>query len=231
MLSLLKTALRAEPGSRFTLLYGNRSSASVMFLEELAALKNRFMSRLEVYHFLEDEAEDVHLFNGRLDAAKVAEALTTLVDPTAVDAAFICGPGPMMTAVEDGLLAAGVPRDRVLVERFTADRPTEAQAAAERALEAGAAGLQVQLTLDGRRRTVAFDPARGSILENARAAGMPAPFACKAGVCATCRARVTAGEVRMKVNYGLSAEEVAQGYVLTCQAVPLRDGAALDYDR
>ena len=136
----------------------------------------------------------------------------------------------MMTAVEESLLAAGVPPERVLVERFTADRPTDAQLTADRVLEARAAGLQMRLTLDERCRTVAFDPARGSILENARAAGMPAPFACKAGVCATCRARVTAGEVRMKVNYGLSVEEVAQGYVLTCQAVPLSDGAALDYD-
>ena len=107
---------------------------------------------------------------------------------------------------------------------------SDAQAAAVRELEQKAAGLMVQVTLDGRRRTLAFDAQKGSILENARAAGMPAPFACKAGVCATCRAKLVRGEVTMKANYGLGAEEVARGYVLTCQAVPLTDDVALDYD-
>ncbi len=230
ILSLLKTALQVEPGSDFILLYGNRSSASIMFLEELAQLKNRFMGRLQVYHFLEDEEEEVALFNGRLDSGKVAEVLRSLVDPAAIDAAFICGPGPMMDAAEAGLTQAGVAPSRILIERFTVGRMSDAQAAVARALEQKAAGFQVQLVLDGRRRTLVFDPDKGSILENARAAGMPAPFACKAGVCATCRAKLVAGEVTMKANYGLSAEEVAQGYVLTCQAVPLTASVVLDYD-
>ena len=230
VLSLLKTALEQEPMSRFTLLYGNRFSGSIMFLEELAALKNRFMSRLQIYHFLEEEEEEVELFNGRLDNAKIAEVLEILVDPETIDAAFICGPGPMMDAVEAGLAAAGVAPSKILIERFTVGAMSAEQIAASRLLEQKAAGRKVQLTLEGRRRTVAFDPDKGSILENARAAGLPAPFACKAGVCATCRARLISGEVAMKANYGLSDEEVAQGYVLTCQAVPLTDDVALDYD-
>lgn len=230
VLSLLKTALTVEPGSGFVLFYGNRGSDTIMFLEELAALKNRFMGRLEVYHFLEDEAEEVELFNGRLDAAKVAEVLATLTDPAAIDAAFICGPGPMMDAAEAGLIGAGVPADRILIERFTVGAVSAEQAARARDLERSAAGRNVQVTLEGRRRSLAFDSDRGSILENARAAGMPAPFACKAGVCATCRAKLVSGKVEMKANYGLSAEEVAQGYVLTCQAVPLTDDVILDYD-
>ena len=230
ILSLLKTALAVEPGSEFTLLYGNRASASIMFLEELAALKNRFMDRLQIYHFLEEEEEEVDLFNGRLDSAKVADVLEALVDPAAIDAAFICGPGPMMDAVEAGLLAAGVPPARILIERFTVGRMSEAQEAAAREVERKAAGRRVKVTLEGRTRTLAFDAARGSILENARVAGLPAPFACKAGVCATCRAKLVQGEVTMKANYGLSKEEVAQGYVLTCQAVPLTDDVVLDYD-
>ena len=230
ILSLLKTALTVEPQSNFVLLYGNRSSNSIMFLEDLAALKNRFMGRLQIYHFLEDEEEDVALFNGRLDSGKIAEVLESLVDPKVIDAAFICGPGPMMDAVEAGLLEVGVPDERILIERFTVGRMSEAQVAAARAIEQKAAGLRVQVTLEGRRRTLAFDAGKGSILENARAAGLPAPFACKAGVCATCRARLVSGEVQMKVNYGLSDEEVAQGYILTCQAVPLTDGVVLDYD-
>ena len=230
ILSLLKTALTIEPDSEFVLLYGNRASNSIMFLEDLAALKNRFMGRLQIYHFLEDEEEDVTLFNGRLDSGKIAEVLASLVDPTVIDAAFICGPGPMMDAVEAGLVEAGVPGERILVERFTAGPLSDSQIAAARVLEQQAAGLKVQVTLEGRRRTLAFDADKGSILENARAAGLPAPFACKAGVCATCRARLVSGEVQMKVNYGLSKEEVAQGYILTCQAVPLTDGVVLDYD-
>lgn len=230
ILSILKAALTIEPRSAFTLLYGNRESSSVMFLEELANLKNRFMARLQVYHFLSAESEDVDLFNGRLDADKVAHVLRALVDPGAIDAAFVCGPGAMMDAAEAALAEAGVARDRILVERFTVGEPTEAQRARAQALTQAAEGRRVQVTLEGRRRVLAFDAAKGSILDNARAAGLPAPFACKSGVCSTCRARVVAGEVEMKANYGLSAAEVAQGYVLTCQAVPLTDDVALDYD-
>jgi ring-1,2-phenylacetyl-CoA epoxidase subunit PaaE len=230
VLSLLKTALDSEPESSFTLLYGNRHSGSIMFLEELAALKNRFMGRLQIYHFLEEEEEDVDLFNGRLDSAKIADVLQSIVDPAAIDAAFICGPGPMMDAAEAGLIEAGVATSKILIERFTVGTMSAEQLAAARALEQTAAGRKVQVTLEGRRRTLTFDADKGSILENARAAGLPAPFACKAGVCATCRAKVVSGEVRMKANYGLSADEVAQGYVLTCQAVPLTDDVALDYD-
>lgn len=230
ILSLLKTALTVEPGSRFVLLYGNRASNSVMFLEEIAALKDRFMGRLQVYHFLEDEEGDFDIFNGRLDSGKIAEVLGSLLDPADIDAAFICGPGPMMDAVEAGLKSASVPQERILIERFTVGAMSEAQLAAARELEQKAAGKPVKITINGRRRTLAFDADKGSILENARAAGLPAPFACKAGVCATCRARVISGEVTMKQNFGLSADEVAQGYVLTCQAVPVSDDVELDFD-
>lgn len=230
ILSILKTGLKVEPESRFTLLYGNRSSNSIMFLEELAALKNRHLGRLQVYHFLTAEADDVELFNGRIDAARMETVLETLIDPAVIEAAFICGPGAMMDAAEAALHGAGVAPDRVLAERFTAGPRSAAEIERDHALEQRAAGLTMQVTLDGRRRLLEFDPEKGSILESARAAGLPAPFACKAGVCATCRAKLVAGQVEMKVNYGLSEDEVARGYVLTCQAVPLTDGVALDYD-
>lgn len=230
ILSLLKSSLAQQPQCRFTLFYGNRSSASIMFLEELAALKDRYLARLQVYHFLEDEEQDIDLFNGRLDSDKIAQLIGTLIPANGIDAAFVCGPAPMMTAVETGLARAGVPAAHILTERFIVDRPNEAQLAAQHALERRAEGLRVHLTLDGRRRTLIFDSRKGSILENARAAGMPAPYACKAGVCATCRARLISGRVQMKANYGLSAEDIAQGYILACQAVPLDDGATLDFD-
>ncbi|MGE0531371.1 MAG: 1,2-phenylacetyl-CoA epoxidase subunit PaaE [Hyphomonadaceae bacterium] len=230
ILSLMKTALATEPNSRFTLFYGNRNSFGVMFLEEIAGLKDRYIDRLSVFHFLEEEEEEIELFNGRLDTAKVQEVLTALVKPRDVDAFFICGPGPMMDAVEEALLAKNVEKPRILIERFTTGPLSAAQAAAARALEEKAAGLKMSVTLNGRRMQVAFDPEKHSILDNVRAAGLPAPFACKGGVCATCRAKVTAGEVSMKVNYGLSEQEIAEGYVLTCQATPLTEGVALTYD-
>lgn len=230
ILSLMKTALETEPRSRFTLCYGNRVSAGIMFLEELAGLKDRYIDRLAVFHFLEDEEEEIALFNGRLDRGKCDEIFNTLIAPAAIDAYFICGPGPMMEAVEAALASRGTPKHRVLVERFTTAELSEAQAAAARALEQQAAGLKMNVTLNGRRMNVVFDPEKKSILDNVRAAGLPAPFACKGGVCTTCRAKVTSGKVEMKANYGLSAEEIAEGYVLTCQATPVSDGVTLSYD-
>ncbi|MBX3428560.1 MAG: phenylacetate-CoA oxygenase/reductase subunit PaaK [Hyphomonadaceae bacterium] len=230
ILSLMKTALATEPKSRFTLFYGNRNSPGVMFLEEIAGLKDRYIDRLSVFHFLEDEEEEIDLFNGRLDREKVEALLSGVVTPANIDAFFICGPGPMMDAAEEMLLAKSVEKSRILIERFTTGPLSAAQAAAALALEEKAAGLKMSVTLNGRRMQVAFDPEKHSILDNVRAAGLPAPFACKGGVCATCRAKVTAGEVSMKVNYGLSDEEIAEGYVLTCQSTPLTEGVALTYD-
>ena len=230
VMSLLKTALLSEPDSRFTLFYGNRDSASVIFLEELSRLKNRFMDRLQVHHFLAEEAEDIDLFNGMLDRTKCDLILGSLVEPEEIAAFFICGPGPMMDAADEALQAVGVPGDRILIERFTAGRPSAAVAAEMEQLQSRAQGLGVMVTLDGRRRRVPFDAKAGNILDSARIAGMPAPFACKAGVCATCRARVLAGEVEMAARYGLSDEEIAAGYVLTCQSVPKGEGVEVDYD-
>ncbi len=230
VLSLMKTALATEPRSRFTLFYGNRNSVGVMFLEEIAALKDRYLDRLSVFHFLEEEEEEIDLFNGRLDRAKSDEILSNLIRAENIDAFFICGPGPMMDAIEEALAARGVEKSRILIERFTTGPLSAAQAAAARALEEKAAGLKMSVTLNGRRVQVAFDPEKHSILDNVRAAGLPAPFACKGGVCATCRAKVTAGEVQMKVNYGLSEQEIADGFVLTCQATPVSEGVTLTYD-
>jgi len=230
IMSLLRTALRIEPKSRFTLFYGNRDSSSVIFLDELARLKNRHMDRLQVHHFLSDEAEDIDLFNGLLDRAKCDEILGFVDDPASVDDWFICGPGPMMDAAEAALNAVGVDSRRIHIERFTAGRPSAVLEAEMAALQEKAQGLTMQVTLDGRTRKISFDAAAGNILDSARAAGLPAPFACKAGVCATCRARVTTGKVDMAAHYGLSDEEVEAGYILTCQSVPRGEGVEVDYD-
>jgi ring-1,2-phenylacetyl-CoA epoxidase subunit PaaE len=230
IMSLIRTAMIEEPGSRFTLLYGNRDSQSVIFLEALARLKNRYMSRLEIHHFLAEESEDIELFNGMLDRSKCDAVLEELVDPEGATAFFICGPGPMMDSAEAALKARGIAGDRIHIERFTADRPPQALQAQLEAMSREARGLEMLVTLDGRKRRVPFDAEAGNILDSARRAGLPAPFACKAGVCATCRARVVSGEVEMAARYGLTDEEIAAGYVLTCQSVPKGEGLEVDYD-
>jgi ring-1,2-phenylacetyl-CoA epoxidase subunit PaaE len=229
VISLIKTLLREEPDSRFTLLYGNRDSSSIIFLEALAGLKDKHLGRLEIYHFLDAEEQEIELFNGMLDRTRCEEAIAHLVpDAAEVDGWFICGPGPMMDAAEGALLDRNIARERIHIERFTADRPPEAVAQEIAQLQTEAEGVSVSVTLDGRTRRVPFTA--GNILDSARAAGLPAPFACKAGVCATCRAQVTSGKVEMAARYGLTDEEVAAGYVLTCQSVPVGDGVAVDYD-
>jgi ring-1,2-phenylacetyl-CoA epoxidase subunit PaaE len=230
ILGLLKTALATEPHSRFTLFYGNRDSSSVIFLEELAQLKDRYLARLELFNFLSDEFEDIDLFNGMLNREKCDEIIETLIDVKNIDMFFICGPGPMMDAAESALITADVPKDRILIERFTAGKPSAQGAALLAAQTQKAAGVPMRITLDGRTRILAFDAELGNILDTARASGMSAPYACKAGVCATCRAKVISGKVTMAVHYGLSDQEITDGYVLTCQAFPEGENVVLDYD-
>lgn len=230
IMSLVKTALSTEPQSRFTICFGNRMSGQVLFLEELSALKNRFMSRLEIFHFLTMEEEDIDLFNGRLDREKCQEILEKLIDPADVDLFFACGPEGMMEGAEQALLARGVPEDHILLERFASagSSPVLDETARRKAL--AAAGRNMSVVLDGRKFTVPFDAEQGNILDSVRALGVPAPYACKGGVCATCRAKVISGSVDMRLNFGLTKEEVAQGYVLTCQATPVGDDVQLSYD-
>lgn len=229
VISLIKATLKSEPRSRFTLLYGNRDSSSVIFLEALSGLKDKYLGRFEIYHFLDSEEQDIELFNGMLNRERLEQAIPMLVpDFAKIDGWFICGPGPMMDAAEGVLLEGSMAKDRIHIERFTADRPAGAVSHELAELQTRAEGVTLSVTLDGRTRRVPFTA--GNILDSARAAGLPAPFACKAGVCATCRAKVTRGKVEMAARYGLTDDEVAAGYVLTCQSVPLSEGVAVDYD-
>lgn len=229
VMSLLRTLLGEEPKSRFTLFYGNRDSSSIIFLEALANLKDKHLDRLEIYHFLDSEEQDVALFNGLLDRQRLDEAIEQLVpDAALVDGWFICGPGPMMDAAEGALLDRSVERSRIHIERFTADRPSGSLIPGTAEIQNQAEGVDIAVTLDGRTRRIPFS--KGNILDSARDAGMPAPFACKAGVCATCRAKVMSGKVEMAARYGLTDGEVAEGYILTCQSIPIGSGVAVDYD-
>lgn len=227
MLSLIKTTLAAEPRSEFTLVYGNRSVESIMFLEELEELKNSYIDRLRMYHVLSEEGQELQLFSGMLDEAKCREILSTLVPVGTVDEAFICGPEPMMDAAERALVDAGLSRERIHVERFGTPASSGPP---KRAVADDGPRADVVLIVDGKRRAmrVAYDGE--AILDAGLAAGADLPYACKGGVCCTCRARVLEGEVRMDRNYTLEDHEIAAGFVLTCQSHPVSERVVISYD-
>ncbi|NMG02829.1 1,2-phenylacetyl-CoA epoxidase subunit PaaE [Azoarcus taiwanensis] len=226
ILSLIKTTLRAEPRSRFTLVYGNRRQSSVMFAEALEDLKNRYLSRFVLYNLFSREEQDVALFNGRLNGERVKVFLDTLIPVDTIDAAFICGPGGMIDEVEAGLLAAGMAPENIHLERFGVPDSGPAHH-----VEPGdAAQAQVTIVADGLRRVMEFRAEDPSILDVALRAGMDLPYSCKGGVCCTCRAKVLEGEVRMDKNYTLEQPDIDAGYVLTCQAHPLTERVVISFD-
>lgn len=229
MLSLIATTLATEPDSRFTLIYGNRTSDSIMFIEPLEALKNRYLGRFRLIHVLSDEAQDIELFNGVLDQAKCAELIEALVPAASIDHAFICGPEPMMNAAEAALLAAGLEADQMSIERFGTPNPSGAPSA-PLTVDDTAPGAQVTITLDGKSRQVKVPFDGPAILDVGLVKGMHLPYACKGGVCCTCRAKVIEGEVRMDKNFTLEEWEMKLGFVLTCQSHPVTQTVVLSYD-
>jgi ring-1,2-phenylacetyl-CoA epoxidase subunit PaaE len=234
MLSIIQTLLQREPGCRFTLVYGNRQRQSLMFFDELEDLKNRFLERLQLIYVFSEEVSESALHDGLLDQAKCERLLQTLIDPTSVDVAYLCGPEAMMLAAEAALVAAKVDRSKILLERFASGQTQTPDAASVVSThgEAGAAGdvSSVKLRLDGKQRSIPVAREGPSILQAGLQAGMPLPYACQAGVCCTCRAKVIEGEVRMIRNYTLQADEIAQGFVLACQAHPVSDEVLLSFD-
>lgn len=232
VLGILKTVLIAEPQSTATLVYGNRKVSSIMFREELEDLKNAYLGRLAVLHIVETEAQDIDLFTGRIDREKCEGLFAHWIDVGDADYAFICGPEPMMLAIADALKAHGMTSDRIKFELFTSGQPGRARKRPTMTAEAGAAReATATITLDGATRTVHMPKAGQSVLEAALEADLDAPFACKAGVCSTCRALVLEGEVEMQANYALEDYEVNRGYVLTCQSYPLSDKVVVSYDQ
>jgi ring-1,2-phenylacetyl-CoA epoxidase subunit PaaE len=227
VLSLVTTALATEPASRFTLLYGNRTSANVMFVEELADLKDRYPDRLHLVHVLSREPQDAELLSGRLDADRLRRLFDTLVPASTVDDWFLCGPYGMVLDARTVLAERGVPDTRVHTELFHVE---EAPAAPRRDVEERAAGdSQVTILLDGRASTFAMRRDE-RVLDAALRVRGELPYACKGGVCSTCRAKLVEGEVRMARNFALEPDELAAGYVLTCQSSPLTDRVVVDYD-
>ena len=232
ILAIAGHVLERRPDDRFTLFYGNRRMADVMFLEELHRLKDRYMGRLVLHHFLSRESSDVPFSRGRLDGAKIrALADARVVEPSDLDVAYVCGPGDMIDAVTEGLLEVGVPRDRVRFERFTpAGEPAPARVEASPApAPSGAAEVEVEVRLDGVVRSFPLTGDEG-VIEAASKAGVDVPWSCHGGMCSTCRCKLVEGEATMAVNYALEPWELERGYILACQARPKSARLVLDFD-
>lgn len=229
VISIVRTVLALEPLATVTLFYGNRKGSGIIFREEVEDLKNRFMQRFRVFHVLSRDVQQVELLRGRLDRAKVDTLLDALVQVDSVDHFFICGPEGMTADVRESLSARGVAPEKVHFELFGV--PGQSRAANRNDAPESLTGetSTVTLTLDG--LSTEFQMDRGlTLLDAGREAGLDLPYACKGGVCATCRCKVVAGEVRMDVNYGLEPHEVESGYVLSCQSHPITCTVNVDFD-
>lgn len=232
VLSILKTTLATEPNSTFTLVYANKGVSTIMFREELEDLKNTYMGRFNVIHVLETDAQEIDLFTGLVTQEKCAALFATgWVDIDSVDMAFICGPEPMMLGIAAALRTGGLDDAQIKFELFASSQPGRAKRkAVSQDAASSASQATAVITLDGSTQTVKISKDT-SILDAALDNKMDAPFACKAGVCSSCRCRVLEGEVEMTANHALEDYEVEKGYVLSCQSYALTDNVVVDYDQ
>jgi ring-1,2-phenylacetyl-CoA epoxidase subunit PaaE len=229
VISILKTVLREEKQSRFTLVYGNRSSSSVLFKEELENLKDRYLDRFRLVFILSREQQDIDLFNGRIDRAKADQMFKHWIDPADIDIAYICGPQTMMEDVQVSLVDHGVPSGSIKRESFgIASRTARKLIASETVSDQACA---VKVIQDGRKREFVIQKNQKSVLDQALTQGIDLPYSCKGGVCSTCRCKLTTGEVEMDVNFALEDYEVARGFILACQSYPISNELVLDFDQ
>ena len=232
VMSILKTVLQSEPKSSFTLFYGNRGFDSIIFREAIEALKNEYMGRLTIHHIFSDEKLEGELFNGFITIEKCKQFAKYLFDIKTIDEYFICGPEPMMLAIRDSLQSLGVGNKKIHVELFTTPGqkkdfgvPQPGESAIDPSKES-----QVTVLLDGDEFDFTLSYGAESVLDRALKQGADLPFACKGGVCATCKAKLLEGEVEMEVNYALEEDELEAGYILTCQSHPRTEKLIVDYD-
>jgi ring-1,2-phenylacetyl-CoA epoxidase subunit PaaE len=231
VLSHARTILAREPASRFTLVYGNRARDTTMFFEALEDLKDRYLDRLQLFHVFSREHQEIPLFNGHIDRAKCAELLETLIPPAGIDEAFVCGPDSMIDEVIAALVLAGVAREHVHTERFgVPGTPAGRRVETVQVDEDSAGAVEVTVIIDGQRRNLRVPHEGTAILDAALAAGLDLPYACKSGVCCTCRAKLLEGTVRMDHNYTLEEAELVRGFVLTCQSHPTSERVVVSYD-
>ncbi len=227
--SIIKTHLLAEPKSTFRLFYANQTVNSIILKEEIDGLKNLFMDRFEVFHFLTKQERDIPLFDGRIDEAKLDIIFKSILDKDVIDDYFLCGPQEMIFLIRDYLSTNEVGNKQVHFELFTANAQAQFK---KKAVSAAITGKTCEVTIHEGGKSLKFQLAQGtdSILDAALNKSADLPFACKGGVCCTCRAKLLEGKVEMQVNYGLEQEELDAGYILTCQSTPITDKVVVDYD-
>ena len=228
VLSILRTELGKDEDSRFTLVYANRNPNTIMFREELEELKNLHMGRLNIIHILEDESQDIELFQGLVDQEKCAQLFKRWIDIRSVSRAYICGPESMMLEISQALKDHGLKKEDIRFELFASGQPGRAK---KRVLSSqdNKAGVEGRVTINGESRslTIAADT---SLLEAALENNIDAPFACKSGICSTCKAKLIEGEVEMIANHALEDYEVEAGFILSCQSYPVTEKVVWDYD-
>jgi ring-1,2-phenylacetyl-CoA epoxidase subunit PaaE len=231
VMSILKATLEKEPDSTFTLFYGNRKTDTIIFREELEALKNRYLGRLQIHHVLSREDVGSDWFTGRIDAEKCRFYFDKLIDVEDVDAFFLCGPFEMTQEVKKELEEAGVGADRIRTELFFVDPDKIVRKKPKkRGSNISTSEAVVQVTLDGQTQQFTMEMDSEAILNEAIKAGLDLPFSCKGGVCSTCRARLEKGEVEMLINYALEKDELERGYVLTCQSLAKSKEISINFD-
>lgn len=226
VLSLVSTTLETEPSSRWTIVFGNRAASSIMFLDELEGLKDRFPTRLQLIHVLSREQPDLVLFAGRIDGDKLQRMFDAVVPFDRVDEWYLCGPFEMVRSARDVIEGRGVDPGRVHDELFFAGPPESAAVSQGEEVEGS---VELTVSIDGRTLETRMDPDM-TILDAASRVKDGMPYSCKGGMCATCKAQLTEGEVRMDRNYALVESELEAGYVLTCQSHPVGDAVSVDYD-
>ena len=229
IISIIKTTLLTEPESNFTLVYSNKTFNSIIFLEELEGLKNKYVNRFNLINLFTREYSDAAIFNGRIDKEKLG-SLSKIIQYSNTDEFFICGPPEMIFCVKDFLVQLAIPENHIHFELFTTPGQKQHNTAIESNYIASEKSSKVSITADGRSLTFDVNYTGNSILTEALKHGADLPFACKAGVCCTCKARLISGKVRMDVNWGLEAEEIDKGFILTCQSHPITDEVAIDFD-
>lgn len=232
VLSIMKTILNEEPNAQFTLVYSNRGVNTIMFREELEGLKNLYMGRVNIIHILGGNAQEIKLFRGRVDKKKCDELFKSWIDIKNIDMAFICGPEPMMLEVAGALKDHGLTEDQIKFELFGSSqhgRVNRTQSASQAAAMT-VSMTEATITLDGATHIVEM-PKDISILEAALRNSLDVPYACRAGVCSTCKCKVLEGEVEMVANHALEDYEVERGYILSCQSFAVTDKVVVDYDQ
>ena len=230
MLSIIKTHLKLEPESTFKLFYLNRTVKSIIFKEEIEQMKNKYLERFNIFYFLTKEQRDIEFLNGRFTAEKIQLLTKTFIDVQDTAHCFICGPQEMIFLIRDELEAAGMPKENIHYELFFSGNTKTTDAQIAQVLEKKVDGTDVTIVDGGKEFHFIMEDAYDNILDGALAAGADLPFACKGGVCSTCKCRVVEGAVEMKINYALIEEELASGLVLSCQAVPTTEKVVVDFD-